>query len=178
MKPTEKFVRGWGLVLATLVFLFASCKYELVKEPTHNFNDKKNAADYSDFILPPSEVTASHGLSKEVSLEWEKVPNAVQYQIFAAATPFDNFIKVSETKSDETNILIDEETGITKYYCVCAVNYFGTVSSKSVVACGSTLSVPVITQISASEEGSSVEINWWMDNCRQETYENNIAYEI
>ena len=179
MKPTERIVRGWGLVLLTVVLvLFGSCKYELIDEPTLNYNEKKNAADYSDFILPPQKVTASHGLSRIVELEWEKVSNAVQYHIYSAATPYDTFTKVSETKGDETQISIDEESGITKYYCVCAVNFYGTISSKSIVACGSTLSVPVITEIVSAQEGNSVTVNWWMDNCNQNTYEKIISYNI
>ena len=180
MKPTERIVRGWGfsVILALVLVLFGSCKYELIDEPTLNYNEKKNAADYSDFILPPQKLTASHGLSRIVELEWEKVSNAVQYHIYSAATPYDTFTKVSETKADETNISIDEESGVTKYYCVCAVNYYGTISSKSIIACGSTLSVPVITEIVSAQEGNSVTVNWWMDNCNQNTYEKNIAYNI
>ncbi|MBR5033367.1 MAG: fibronectin type III domain-containing protein [Treponema sp.] len=180
MKPTERFDRGWSLkVVFLIISLFmCSCKYELVKEPTFNYNDKKNAADYNDFIVAPSSVTASHGLSKSVSIEWEAVPNAVQYYIYSCSTPYDTFTKVSETKGSETQIIIDEESGITKYYCVSAVNYYGTVSLKSVVTCGSTLSVPIITEITSAEEGDSLTVNWWMDNCRPETYESNISYEI
>ena len=180
MKRTKKFVRGWGFAVALvlLVFCFGSCKYELVKEPTHNFNDKKNAADYNDYILPPAVVSASHGLSHIVELEWEEVKNAVQYYIYSAPTPYDVFQKVSETKANETEISIDEEAGITKYYCVCAVNYYGTVSAKSIVVSGSTLAVPIITEITASEEGTCVTVNWWMDNCNKETYENNVNYNI
>lgn len=181
MKVKEHLVRECFFTLLFSLFLvtsFISCKYELVKEPTFNYNDKKNAADYNDFILAPSSVAASHGLSKAVSIEWEAVPNAVQYYIYSCATPYDTFTKVSETKGSETQIIIDEESGITKYYCVSAVNYYGTVSLKSVVTCGSTLSVPIITEITSAQEGDSLTVNWWMDNCRSETYENNISYEI
>ena len=179
MRLNKGFIQGLGFCLFTaIIFLFGSCKYEFVDEPTLNYNEKKNAADYKDYILPPQTVTASHGLSKIVELEWEKVPNAVQYQIYSAATPYDTFTRVSETKGDETKITIDEESGITKYYCVCAVNYYGTVSSKSVVACGSTLSVPVITQITSAQEGNAVTVNWWMDNCNSSTYQSLISYNI
>ncbi len=180
MEPIKKLIRGWGFSTFLLVFLLfsVSCKYELVKETTLNYNDKKNASDYKDFILPPSEISASNGLSKIVNLEWGKVPGAVQYQIYSAATPYDTFTKISETKSNETQISIDEEAGVTKYYCICSVNYYGTVSSKSVVVSGSTLSVPIITEISASQEGNSLTVNWWMDNCSTETYEDKVQYNI
>ena len=180
MKPTKKINRGWDFtaILLFLALLVTSCKYDLVKEPTHNFNEKKNAADYKDYILPPSVVSASHGLSHVVKLEWETVPNAVQYYIYSAATPYDVFQKVSETKENETEISIDEEAGITKYYCVCAVNYYGTVSSKSIVVSGSTLAVPIITEITPSEEGTCLTVNWWMDNCNRETYADFVSYNI
>ena len=180
MRPTQKSVRGWGFtaVLVLLVVSFVSCKYELVKEPTHNFNEKKNAADYNDYILPPKNITASQGLKCAVELEWEVVPNAVQYYIYSAATPYDTFQKVSETKADETEISIDEESGITKYYCVSAVNYYGTISSKSIVVSGSTLAVPIITEITASEDGNCVEVGWWMDNCNAGTYEGKVSFEV
>lgn len=161
-----------------LPLFIIGCRYDLVDEPSLDYNEHKTAADYSDFILPPSKITASHGESKAVTISWEAVENAVQYQIFAAENPFSTFSKVSETKGTETEILIEEESGITKYYCVSAVNYYGTVSSKSIVVCGSTLAVPIITAIEPSEEGNAVKLSWWMDNCSGETYENSVSYNI
>ena len=58
------------LVLALLALVFTACKYDLVKETTFDYNEKKNAADYDDFILPPESVTASQGQSKSVVLSW------------------------------------------------------------------------------------------------------------
>ena len=43
---------------------------------------------------------------------------------------------------------------------------------------GATLAVPVITEIIASEEGDSLTVNWWMDNCSESTYANNVCYYI
>ena len=166
------------VLFALLPLVFGACKYDLVKETTFDYSEKKNAADYDDFILPPQNVTASHGQSKSVTLEWIGVKNAVQYQIYSAPTPYDTFTKISETKGDETQIIIDEESGITKYYCVSAVNYYGTVSAKSVVVMGTSLAVPVITSIEPSEEGNSVTVNWWMDNCSAATYENSVLFNV
>ena len=143
-----------------------------------DMNEEKNAADYKDFILPPASLTATQGESKAVVLTWPAVKNAVQYQVFAAESPFSTFSKVSETTSTETEITIEEEAGITKYYCISAVNYYGTVSSKSVVAMGSTLAVPIITAIDASEEGNSVSVSWWMDNCSSDTYAADVSFNV
>ncbi len=166
------------VLFALLPLVFGACKYDLVKETTFDYSEKKNAADYDDFILPPQNVTASHGQSKSVTLEWIGVKNAVQYQIYSAPTPYDTFTKISETKGDETQIIIDEESGITKYYCVCAVNYYGTVSAKSVVVMGTSLAVPIITEIQADSEGDAVVVEWWMDNCSNLTYQNDVNFYV
>ncbi len=166
------------VLFALLSLVFGACKYDLVKETTFDYNEKKNAADYEDFILPPENVTASQGQSKSVTLTWIPVKNAVQYYIYSAPTPYDTFSKISETKGAETEIVIDEEPGITKYYCVSAVNYYGSVSAKSVVVMGTSLAVPVITEIEASEEGDAVSVEWWMDNCSDTTYEDSVEFFI
>ena len=166
------------LVLALLALVFAACKYDLVKETTFDYNEKKNAADYDDFILPPEDVTASQGESKSVTLSWIPVKNAVQYYIYSATSPYDTFSKISETKGAETEIVIDEEPGITKYYCVSSVNYYGSVSSKSIVIMGTSLAVPVITDIESSEEGDAVSVEWWMDNCLESTYESSVEFYV
>jgi len=105
-----KLLSGKQLLLTLsffLAFIFVSplsCKYELVQETSHDFREKKNAADYEDFIIPPAWLKASKGLSKCVELEWESVPNAVQYQVFCADSPYDSFTMVSETKDADTKI--------------------------------------------------------------------------
>ncbi|MCR4899629.1 MAG: fibronectin type III domain-containing protein [Treponema sp.] len=174
-----KAFRYFGLIsFFLLAFMFVACKNDIVSATTFDFDEKKNAADYDDFILPPDKIEASHGESKAVTLSWTPVKNAVQYYIYSAATPYDVFNKISETKGDETEIIVDEEAGVTKYYCICAVNYYGTVSAKSVVVMGSSLAVPIITEIEASEEGDSVTVEWWMDNCSDLTYQNDINFYV
>ena len=165
-------------LLILLALFLGSCKHDLVSETTLNYNEKKNAADYDDFILPPETVTASSGESRCIKLSWTAVENAVRYQIFSAETPFDTFSKVIETKDAETSVILDEFAGITKYYTVCAVNYYGSVSTQSCIARGSTIAVPVITAIDASEDGSALTVSWWMDNCNQESYQNDIIFNV
>lgn len=165
-------------LLFLLAFTFGACKHNLVSETTLNYNEKKNAADYDDYILPPQMLTASCGDSRCVKLSWSAVENAVRYQIYSAETPFDTFTKVIETKNAETQVILDEFAGITKYYTVCAVNYYGTVSAHSCIAEGSTIAVPIITGIDPSEDGSAVTISWWMDNCTTDTYQNDILFNV
>ncbi len=157
---------------------FISCKNNLIPEPTINLSETKNPADYADAILPPKTVTATHGGYRNITLEWSPVENAVRYQIFYARTPFDSFEKLVETADSETTYDIEAPAGSTYYFYIKAVNYFETVSSESIKVTGSTLAIPIITNISASDDAQSVTIEWWMDNCTPETYQNELLFTI
>ena len=161
-----------------ILLLGTACKNDLVRATTLDYNEKKNAADYEDYILPPQTVVASKNEARCVKLSWSPVKNAVRYQVYSSETPFDSFVKVIETKDEQTEVIIDEFAGITKYYTVCAVNYYGTVSAHSRVTEGATLAVPIITNIESSEQGDAVTLNWWMDNCTVNTYENDIVFNV
>ncbi|MCR5437251.1 MAG: hypothetical protein K6E97_09345 [Treponema sp.] len=163
-----------------LTLCFSSCKYDLVKSPSSFGKLNKNPADYDDYILPPSALTASHGLSKTVTLSWNKVENAVQYKIYSASTPFEGFESIGETNETTFTTSQAKETpsGLTAWYCVTAVNYYGTESKKSIKVSGSTLDVPVIYEITPNDEGESINLKWWMDNCNSKTYENDIEFIV
>ncbi len=157
---------------------FISCKNNLIPEPTINLSETKNPADYADAILPPKTVTATHGGYRNITLELSPVENAVRYQIFYARTPFDSFEKLVETADSETTYDIEAPAGSTYYFYIKAVNYFETVSAESIKVTGSTLAIPIITNISASDDAQSVTIEWWMDNCTPETYQNELLFTI
>ncbi|MDY5122722.1 MAG: hypothetical protein SPE59_02865 [Treponema sp.] len=165
------------LSLSFIALLFTGCKYELISEPTADLNSKKNAADYTDFILPPETVTASHGKYHKIDLEWQSVENAVLYKIYQAETPFDEFEKIGETTDLSVSIEFDD-SGITKYYSISAVNYYGTESLKSKVVMGTTLATPIITEITPDSSATGFTVNWWMDNCTSSTYENLTLFTV
>ena len=173
-----KHLKFYGLALAAILACQStlSCKYELIAEPTSDLSSKKSAADYSDSILPPATITASHGGYKSITISWEEVANAVEYTIFSAKTPFDDFKQIGETS--DTKATFEVEAGTTLYYTVCAVNYFGTVSAQSQVAMGSSLATPIITSIENDDSVSSFNVNWWMDNCSSQTYQDKVEFNI
>ncbi len=164
------------LFAGALLLCSISCKYELVPEPTGNGGG--GTSDLSDTIDPPSGLVVSQGNYRSIELNWKASKNAVQYQIYSASSPYDTFIQEGETAGKETTFTIDEDSGITKYYLVKAVNYYGKVSRGSKIVAGTTLDVPIITEITASEEGTCVDVNWWMGNCSENTYANDIQYTI
>ncbi len=165
------------LSLLFLSILFISCKYDLLPEPDSKGNT--NAAQFNTKkILPPENVTASHGNYRSVTLTWEPVKNATQYLIYSADTEFDTFEKKGETKGTETTFTLQEPTGITKAYYIKSVDYYGNISRPSYITIGSSLSVPIITDISKNQNGDIYTLNWWMTNCSEDTYENLISYVI
>ncbi len=165
------------LIVLSTVFTTISCKYDLIPEPSGSTSGIKKPSDYEDKILPPQNVKASHGESRKVIITWDPLPNAVNYLIYSAPTPFDDFQKIGEQK--ETSFISDrEDFGINKYYAVKAVNYYGTESFLSDKVMGSTLGKPFITSIDADETGNSVTVHWWMDNCTKSTYQNLVQFKL
>lgn len=169
-----------GKKIIPLLFIISclfSCKYDLLPVPSSNgnssapqLNDKK--------ILPPENLQASQGDYRSVTLTWDAAPNATQYLIYSASTEFDTFEKKGETKGTETSFTITEETGSTKAYYVKAVDYYGNISRASYIVKGTSLSVPIITEIEKSPNGEYYSINWWMANCSEDTYEDLINYTL
>lgn len=166
-------------ILSTLFILFSfiSCKYDLLPAPSSNGNS--NAPQFNNKkILPPQNVIASQGDYRSVTLSWDPVKNATQYLIFSADTEFDTFEKVGETKGSATTFTVQEPTGSTKAYYIKSVDYYGNSSRPSFIAIGSTISVPIITDITKNKEGDIYTLNWWMSNCSESTYEDLISYTI
>ena len=166
-------------ILSTLFILFSfiSCKYDLLPAPSSNGNS--NAPQFNNKkILPPQNVIASQGDYRSVTLSWDPVKNATQYLIFSADTEFNTFEKVGETKGSATTFTVQEPTGSTKAYYIKSVDYYGNSSRPSFIAIGSTISVPIITDITKNKEGDIYTLNWWMSNCSESTYEDLISYTI
>ena len=164
------------MITGAILIPAMSCKADLIPSPKKDGSTPTSG--FGDTIQAPGSVTASQGNYRSVTLSWDIVKNASQYQIFAAETPFDDFIQIGETAGAETSFTEDEDTGKTKYYQVKSVNKHGTVSSGSKIVSGTTMDVPIITDIKTSEEGTTVDVHWWTGNCTEETYADDINFEI
>lgn len=165
------------LIVFLTLFTTISCKYDLIPEPSGSTSGIKKPSDYEDKISPPQNVQASHGDSRKVTITWDPLPNAVNYLIYSAPTPFDDFQQIGEQK--ETYFISDrEDFGINKYYAVKAVNYYGTESFLSDKVMGSTLGKPFITSIDPADSGNSVTVHWWMDNCTKSTYQDLVQFKL
>ena len=128
----------------------------------------------------PEDLVATHGLKNKIELTWKGVKSAVRYYIYEAPTPYDRFTQIAETTSNTTNYVLQEKSGIAKYYKVTAVKKDGEESPFSIIAYGTTLANPVITYIAQDEENSdsASSVHWYMNNCNTNTYQNNVRYTI
>lgn len=165
------------LLLLSLSFTILSCKYDLLPSPDSNGNSSLSQGK-NKIILPPENLQATQGDYRSITLSWSPVKNATQYQIFSANTEFDKFEKKGETKGSVTSFTIQETSGTSKAYYVCSVDYYGKISRPSLIVKGTTLAVPIITEITKSSAGDFYTLNWWMPNCSSETYENEISYTL
>lgn len=169
----RKFFFFKSLILISFLISLCSCQYQLVDASTRDESKKKTVADYADEIFPPKEVYASQGAYRKIKINWDVVDNAVDYQIYYSESPFDTFTQIAETT--DTEYEIEATPGTNYYFCVVAVNFFGTKSPKSKIVLGSSLATPIITEIK-DETATSFTVNWWMDNCNEDTYQNNTNF--
>lgn len=175
-KKSERTV-AFSAVILFISLLFASCQTELIPEPEMD-KIQSSSGGNAAMIEAPVGLNASHGKCQEVELSWTGSVSATRYLIYSADTLFDTFKQVGETTGAETTFSVKEEAGTTAFYKVCAKNYEGVTSLFSETCKGSTMATPVITAIESSIDGTSVTIDWYMENCTDDTYQKYTIYEI
>lgn len=176
IRRTERFA-FFIAFFSILTFVFSGCQNDLISEPSlpqYSASSKKNT------FAAPTSITATHGSVKSVKIAWNASAGAASYNIYSAKTAYEEMQLCGETKtkSGDLSIIIDEDAGASRYYCVEAVDYSGKLSGVSEKVLGSTLATPVITGIVAGEDGTSSMVSWFMENCSEKTYQNTVDYEI
>ena len=175
---TVKKLTTAGVLLASfLILTFSSCKQGLISSPDLA-NITNSSSGITGEIDAPADVKASHGYLGEITVRWAAVNGAARYVVFSAGNPFAELERCGETKDNSTEFKLKESAGTTKYYAVKAVNFIGKESPMSGKVMGSSLAKPVITGITQSEDGTAATVQWWMDNCKEDTYKNSVVYEV
>lgn len=175
---TVKKLTTAGVLLASfLILTFSSCKQGLISSPDLA-NITNSSSGITGEVDAPADVKASHGYLGEITVRWAAVNGAARYVVFSAGNPFAELERCGETKDNSTEFKLKESAGTTKYYAVKAVNFIGKESPMSGKVMGSSLAKPVITGITQSEDGTAATVQWWMDNCKEDTYKNSVVYEV
>ena len=99
------------------LFLF-SCSDNLLDSPkSEGDNDSTKVADSID---APVNLTATNGGFKVIDLSWKSVRGAKSYLIFAADSPFDEYVQIWET--GEISYSVSVPAGKSQFYKVQAKN--------------------------------------------------------
>ena len=151
--------------------VFFSCANDLIPEST--VSQISSGITVSKELVPPSSLYASNGNYRSVKLSWNIAQNAARYNIYStdSLNPSNAiFEKAGETKDGQTtSVIIQENPGVTKYYCVTSVDLDGNESAKSNYVSATTLATPEITSIEEADNGTEITVSWYLDNCRDES---------
>lgn len=126
----------------------------------------------------PTNVRATNGYRRKISLEWSPVSGASYYEIWCATSSTAEFVQVGTAQTTAFDEVVS--AGRTLYYKVRAVKYNGTVSAFSATAKGTSLAQPVISGGEVNEFDAT--ISWFMENARgmdgSDNYESDLVFEV
>src|SRR5574344_429099 len=154
-----------------------SCYSELVPSPAIE-EIQSSTEGTSKFLAAPTDVSCTQGAKRKITITWTALSTAARYSSYSAQTPFDTFTQVAETVDNSYEYTTT--AGTTLYFKITAVDYSGSESSFSSVACGSSLAQPIISDIVGTEEteDTSVTVYWYMENVSASTYLSSVCYTI
>lgn len=186
MKKAHKNAFATIILFVVTIFsaTFLSCQNDLISEPNMSQIMGSKSAASSSTLLAPIGITASHGRKRNVTLSWKSATGAAYYYIYKAETIASEPKQIDETSDNSTTITIypngksDSGAGISCYFLIRSVGPDGTLSDYSNRVFGSTLGIPIITDVDQGEDGTSSTVTWWMPNCTEDTYSSNVLYEI
>lgn len=163
-------------MLLSLLAGLASCKNELLEPP--DFSDRGTYS--STDISAPEVVVATQGGFRSITVSWSPVANAVKYEVYTSQISTVAFEKRTETNgNDKISVVIREDADVLAYYKVKAYDKNGNASEFSKTCHGTTLGMPVITNIIQDEFGKSATVRWWCGaHFDANTYKNNVEYAV
>lgn len=158
------------LVLAFAAGSLISCSDMMPAQP----NIPGVAAASAKSVSVPSNLKASDGAKRKISLSWEASKGADTYLVFCAESPQSPFVQVAEV--NKTYFDDSVAAGKTLYYKICARSKKGEVSDDTLIVRGSSLAQPLINYIEKTSDGDGVEVSWYMENAQY--YQNDLTYEL
>lgn len=175
-KNSRKIYFFTNLIAFSTILFFVSCKQQLVPEPTLPSRGVSGSTTWG----APQNLSATQGRKGKISLSWTSVNGASQYYIYKSTTAFGSFVQAGETVGSKTSFDISCPQGTSMYYKVKAVDSDGDLSEYSYIIRGTSLAVPVISDIETTtgDEDGALSVYWWMSNVDSETYEETVRYVL
>ncbi len=161
-------------VACALVFAgtlsFSGCQNDLLESPSF-----QNRGSYSTGrVAAPTNVTATQGGFRSITLKWTAAKSAVLYNIYSSDTATGNFEFLEQTPDATCSYTLSESPDVKKYYKIKSVDSNGEVSELySQICFGTTLATPIITSIKQNANGDEITVRWYKGvNCTTDTYLN------
>lgn len=163
-----------AFVVCALVFAgalsFSGCQNDLLESPSF-----QNRGSYSTGrVAAPTNVTATQGGFRSITLKWTAAKSAVLYNIYSSDTATGNFDFLEQTPDATCSYTLSESPDVKKYYKIKSVDSNGEVSELySQICFGTTLATPIITSIKQNANGDEITVRWYKGvNCTTDTYLN------
>ena len=170
MKLSKRFSllkKSLGLtLLASCMLTFAACKNMATLPGTSSSILGVKTLD------APTELKASNGGKRKISLKWNVVSVAKYYRIYCSDSPNGTFTQVGESIGASYDDVV--AAGRTYYYRVSAVNGKGAESNQSEIVKGTSLATPIISNI--TEEDTCATVEWYTENAS--SYEDISCFEV
>lgn len=173
MKKVNGFSLG-VLIASTLIcfgaLIFSGCQNDLLESPSF-----QNRGSYSTGkVSAPTNVTATQGGFRSITLKWTAAKSAVLYNIYSSDTATGTFDFLEQTPDATCSYTLSESPDVKKYYKIKSVDSNGEVSDQySQICFGTTLATPIITSIKQNANGDEITVRWYKGvNCTTDTYLN------
>lgn len=165
----------WTVDASVLIFFgaisFSACQNELLDSPSF-----QNRGSYSTGrVAAPTNLTATQGGYKSITLKWTAAKSAVIYNIYHSDTATGTFEFLGQTSDATCSYTVGGlEPDVKKYYKVQSVDSNSETSEGySQICYGTTLAAPIITSIKQNANGDQITVHWYKGvNCTEETYLN------
>lgn len=165
----------WTVAASVLIFFgaisFSACQNELLDSPSF-----QNRGSYSTGrVAAPTNLTATQGGYKSITLKWTAAKSAVIYNIYHSDTATGTFEFLGQTSDATCSYTVGGlEPDVKKYYKVQSVDSNSETSEGySQICYGTTLAAPIITSIKQNANGDQITVHWYKGvNCTEETYLN------
>lgn len=164
----------WTVAASVLIFFgaisFSACQNELLDSPSF-----QNRGSYSTGrVAAPTNLTATQGGYKSITLKWTAAKSAVFYNIYHSDTATGNFTFLEQTPDATCSYTTSADPDVKKYYKIQSVDTNGEVSEQySQIYFGTTLATPIITSIKQNAKGDAITVRWYKGvNCTTDTYLN------
>ncbi len=172
MKKVNGFSLGAFIALAFICFgalIFAGCQNDLLESPSF-----QNRGSYSTGkVAAPTNVTATQGGFRSITLKWTAAKSAVLYNIYASDTATGTFSFLEQTPDATCSYTLSADLDVKKYFKIQSIDSNGEVSDQySQICFGTTLATPIITSIKQNANGDAITVRWYKGvNC---TTKNNL----